>query len=389
MPSARLLDVSRLVSRAGRVLTGVDRVEAAYLRALLAAPEPLFGLVRTPLGYLLLDEAGLRASLPALVAGADWGRAGPLARLTRPGAPERAAAEATLRRRAIARAPHARLASLLTRRLPHGTACLLVGHTGLTEEALSAMKSVPGAIVTAFIHDTIPLDHPEYCRPGTAQRFTEMLAATAAHADLILTSTGAAATSIRRRLPVPLPVRGVPLGVDLAPPEPLPDGLSPTAPYFIAIGTLEPRKNLGLLLDVWEELAERPQLYLCGTRGWENPVFFARLDEAPAEVIERPGLTDGQLATLLSGARALLMPSLAEGFGLPAHEALARGVPVVALDLPVWRESLGDRPVYLRESDAYQWRASVSALAADAGGGAPPYEPPDWASHFKVVLSMT
>ena len=58
-PLARLLDITRLIRRAGRVFTGVDRVEMAYLEALLEQPEPVFGLVRTSFGYVLLDHDGL------------------------------------------------------------------------------------------------------------------------------------------------------------------------------------------------------------------------------------------------------------------------------------------------------------------------------------------
>ena len=70
--SARLLDLTRLTSRAGRVLTGIDRVELAYLKALSEQETPAFGLLRSPLGYLLLDEAGLRG-----LAEADRGGACP------------------------------------------------------------------------------------------------------------------------------------------------------------------------------------------------------------------------------------------------------------------------------------------------------------------------
>ena len=59
-PPARLLDLSRSVSRIGQLPTGIDRVERAYLDAFLADPAPLFGLVRTAAGFLLLDEAGCR-----------------------------------------------------------------------------------------------------------------------------------------------------------------------------------------------------------------------------------------------------------------------------------------------------------------------------------------
>jgi hypothetical protein len=65
-PPARLLDLTRLMRRAGKVLTGVDRVEAAYLRAMLHDDVPLFGLIRSRLGYILLDRAGLDALCPVL-----------------------------------------------------------------------------------------------------------------------------------------------------------------------------------------------------------------------------------------------------------------------------------------------------------------------------------
>ena len=95
MPAARLLDLTRLASRAGRVLTGVDRVEAAYLSALLAAPEPLWGLVRTRLGYLLLAEPDLRRLAPALLGEAPWTGGDLIGRILHPKAPARAAATPT------------------------------------------------------------------------------------------------------------------------------------------------------------------------------------------------------------------------------------------------------------------------------------------------------
>jgi hypothetical protein len=99
----RLLDLTRLVSRAGRVPTGVDRVERAYLDRMLGEQAAVFALVRTTLGFALLDRAGMHG-LQARFAGRQaWGAADAMGRLQRglPGA--RRKAEADVRRLAIAR----------------------------------------------------------------------------------------------------------------------------------------------------------------------------------------------------------------------------------------------------------------------------------------------
>ena len=81
-PGALLLDLTRLASRAGRTRTGVDRVERAWLDACLADPRPVFGLARSPVGFVLLDRAGL-ARFAAASDADDWGRPGPVASLFR------------------------------------------------------------------------------------------------------------------------------------------------------------------------------------------------------------------------------------------------------------------------------------------------------------------
>ena len=390
---ARLLDVTRLVSRAGRMPTGVDRVERAWLKRFLHDRVPVFGLLRTPFGFLLLDRGGLARLDRGLDAG-DWGRADLLSRLAPYRPPSLRAAEATLRRLASGRCLHRGLGALLGRHLPAGTVAYNVGHTDLTDATLSALRSVPGLRLVVMIHDTIPLDLPAFQRAGTARSFASRFRAAARHADAILCPSQAAAADVTRHLQAlgrPARVVVAPLGVTPAEArvQDLPEGLPPQEPYFVVLGTIEPRKNHALLLDLWEELGPAaPWLLICGSRGWRNAATFARLDRHPPRVREVPGLSDSAVAALLDGARALLFPSLAEGFGLPLVEAMARGTPVICSDLAVFREVAGPTATYLDPRDHAAWRAAVERHRDDPVPRAR-LVPPDWEAHFKTALSVT
>ena len=399
--AARLLDLTRLVSRMGRgPMTGIDRVEHAYLLHLLDSEVPLFGLVRTGFGYALLDRVGM-AGIARRVRGAEpLGEADLLARLAHRRNPVRARAEADVRRLALARAARPFLRQMLLRHLPAGTSYLNTGHANLTLRGMRALHSVPRLRITVLVHDTIPLDHPEYCRPDTVKSFRKKMAAVAAHADLVIHPTHDA----RKRTDAQLlrlgrSPAGVVCNIGVPIPRPntsgLPSGLDVFRPYFVALGTIEPRKNHALLLDVWDQLAklggDQPRLYLIGARGWSNTAVFSRLDrlEPSPLVQELHGLDDGAVAYLLKGARALLFPSLAEGFGLPPVEAAALGTPVISADLPVIRELLGDNAVYLESTDSYAWMETIvvgvrTPLNANSAGER--FEPPTWAAHFKAVL---
>src|SRR5262249_47521890 len=141
-------------------------------------------------------------------------------------------------------------------------------------------------------------------------------------------------------------------------------------PYFVMCGTIEPRKNQLMLLQAWRELARQcgartPKLLLIGKRGWENENVVDLLDrslEIRKYVIEIAGLPTGALAQLLAGARALLMPSFAEGYGLPIVEARAVGTPVIAADIPVVREIAADA-TFLHPLDGTGWLAAIQAHA--------------------------
>lgn len=393
MPRSRLIDLSRLASRVGRgALTGIDRVEAAWADHLLALDSPLFALVRTRLGYLLLGRDGIAALLAMARGLAAPGPPGLAGRLMMRGDPVRAGALADLRRMAVARAPALLLGRML-RRLGPGFDYLNLGHANLTAPCLRRIAAAGGK-VAVLLHDTIPLDHPHLARCGTVPAFARKLAAVSAHADLVLYTTraaqAAAAPHLARAGRVP-PALTAPLGVTLAPAQAhlVPPAAPMDRPFFLALGTIEPRKNLGLLAQVWAENPDLPPLYIVGHQGWERPENLQKLRTTPGITL-LGALPDGAVAALMDRASALLFPSLAEGFGLPAAEAAARGLPVFCADLSALHEVLQDFPVYLAPEQPYAWARELRdhLQSGDvrnlARTGA---TLPGWDAHFNAMLT--
>ncbi len=400
LPTGWLLDLSRSASRVGRrVATGIDRVEAEWLDHLLAAPEPVFALVRAAPGFVLLDRAGMAGLRDRLRGAVAWGPPDAMARLHLRQSPARRQAMADLRRLACARVwGHGAkaVARVLRGHVPEGAVWLNLGHANLRAEVLAGLRSLPGLRAAVLVHDTIPLDHPGFASPGLPARFAEMLAV-AGRADLLLCPSQATAEALRAHLhdPVP-PIHVAPLGITRPRPAPasLPAPLAALADgtFFLALGTVEPRKNIGFLLDLWEGAARDgaplPPLVIAGARGWAEPALFDRLAAGPLTargVHWAPGLPDGAVAHLLARARALVHPSLAEGFGLPPAEATALGTPVIAHPLPALRETLGDYPVYLDVTASYAWSQAIRRLADGGPVRYPPPELPTWTTHFAAA----
>lgn len=391
-PSARLLDVSRLVSRAGRVLTGIDRVELAYLRAVLDDPVPAFALSRTALGYVLLDQRGM-ARLIAHIEQDHWPQPDLISRLNAKLSPEARVGQTAVRSLAVARTIGRRLPDFLARHMPIGFSYLNVGHSNLTDRVLQAVEQQPHSQISVMVHDTIPLDYPQYQRPKTVDAFAARLALVSRFADLVICVTKAESLNVTRhleklgRVPEVLPVH---IGVDLAAAGAVPTGLL-DQPFFMTVGTIEPRKNHALLLDVWDALgADAPRLLICGPRGWENAAAFARLDRGNPRIIERSDLSDGALRGLMEATQGFVFPSFAEGFGLPPVEALAAGAPLLCADLPACHEIMGAKAVYLDPMDRYQWEKAVQTLTEAVRTNAKQaFHPPTWDAHFKIVFTKT
>lgn len=408
-PPARLLDLTRLISRVDKVMTGVDRVELAYLRAILAENVPCFALVRTALGYVLLDSDGMGILLQRFDGVSDWGPVDRLSHLTLKPSKAVKRAQSDVRRLAIARCRPRRLPKMLAQDLPEGVAYINVGQSNITDRMMNALRYGAKAHISILFHDAIPLDFPQFQTPKSVGKFRAKLRRARAWADLIIYNSACTQRDVERHMrqwgKVPAGIVAH-LGVARMRPDAgaLPKGMGKSKPYFIIVSTIEPRKNHALLLDIWEQFAKEmprgdiPDLYICGRRGWQNKVVFDRLDALPKDspVQEVTELGDGALAALVEGAAGLLFPSFSEGYGLPPVEAAMLGVPVVCDNLDIYQEILGDYPVYADVKDSYLWRRTIIKMAESyrtdqipGKKGGKPFDAPNWDDHFNIVLKAT
>ncbi len=229
-----------------------------------------------------------------------------------------------------------------------------------------------------FVHDLLPIDFPEFWPDGHEDRFQQRLGRIIAHATAIITSSNEVKQRIekeyRSRAMTPVPILALPF----APRRPAfrieaPADCAIEAPYFLMVGTLEPRKNHLFMLNVWRELTEimevPPKLIIAGKRSWNSEAIVGMIERSPGLkscVCEVYGLGDDALRQLLDKARALLMPSFAEGFGLPIIEALDAGIPVVASDIPIFHEVTKGAGVFLGPLDGPAWVRTVRALSSDS-----------------------
>lgn len=120
--------------------------------------------------------------------------------------------------------------------------------------------------------------------------------------------------------------------------------------YFVFIGNIEPRKNLVRCLEALEKLPKEVSLIMIGSDGWLNDEVFRRIDAANkgGRLVVKPKhyVDDEAAAQLLQGSLGLAMPSIYEGFGMPALEALTAGKPAVLADIPQLREVAGEIAFY-------------------------------------------
>lgn len=379
LDSLILLDVSRSVWRAwrGQLPTGIDRACLAYVRHYRRCASAVVqrgGIVR------VLDLNDSRHLFDLLL--------------------DR---RADFRRRLMSFAGCAFIRSVTRAEQLRDRLYLNVGHTGLDQPGQGRWIERNGIRPVYFVHDLIPITHPQFARVGEPEKHARRMVTVLRHGAAVIANSRDSVDQFqafaRTKGLGPPPMRCIPLGLEL----PTFDYAisSPIGkPYFVILGTIEGRKNHALLLNVWRHLADRmveatPKLVIIGQRGWSAGEVIAALDGDMAlrpHVIELGRCTDSELRTWLAHARALLFPSFVEGQGLPLIEALAMGTPVIASNLGVFYETAGTVPDYLDPCDTKAWvdaaldyispnsMRRIAQLSRMAG-----FRAPTWEGHFLAV----
>lgn len=362
------IDISRLLSRARNPIpTGIDRVEYEYVHYLLQnEAERLTCVAFHPIGGIApLPTHAVRNFLHVM--GQVW------------------AGDITLRSRLPRLALRLTQSVLLSRwTMPKHrgkSVYLLVSHHHLTHpRAIERFLSRHGSLFVPMVHDLIPLEFPEYARPSEPLRHARRMETVARLANAVIVPAKAVAQSLATYMhgrSAQDHVYIVPHGLHLELSQSsgcLPSRLPADGrPYFVYLGTIEPRKNHLLLLHLWRTMVEdigqaAPRLILVGRRGWENENILDMLERCPAlhgNVLEYNDLSDPDVVNLLQGSLGLLFPSFSEGFGLPLAEALVLGVPAICSDIPVFHEVAGDNATYIDPTDGPAWRKAIETLMAD------------------------
>lgn len=373
-----LFDVTRLLARGlkARLPTGIDRFDLAYLERYASHARAVLQIAGSPV--VLSSSASARLF-------------------------DRLAAFETRRPAKLVQAVLGAASAFEPVRA--GAIYLNTSHSGLARARFGEGLVRRNVRAVWMVHDLIPIAHPEYARAGEGGRHTRRMENALRHASALLANSRATLRALQefaqaRGVSLP-PTRVAPLAPALPqverPPRPLAE------PYFLVVGTIEPRKNLPLLLHVWQRLVAQfgqaaPRLVIAGRRGWECENVVDLLERSGAlrgHVVELPSCPDAELAGWLAHANALLFPSFVEGYGLPLVEALACGTPAIASDLAVFREIAGDAPDYLDPLDGPAWLERVRRYAAPesperqaqlqriAG-----FRAPSWGEHFAIVDAL-
>jgi glycosyltransferase involved in cell wall biosynthesis len=230
------------------------------------------------------------------------------------------------------------------------------------------------------VHDLSFLYYPEFLTAASRRYYADQIGWAVRAADMVIADSDHTRQDIIKRLEVaPAKVTTVHLAAGPAYTEPMDQSevaatlarLGLPSGFVLFAGTLEPRKNIPILLRALRHLADNsgvdPLLVLAGRKGWLYRPILELVSELG--LVERvrhlDGLTDRELAALYRGAAALAFPSFYEGFGLPPLEAMHAGCPVICSRRASLPEVVGPAAIMLEPEDVAAWSDALYRLLTD------------------------
>ncbi len=259
-------------------------------------------------------------------------------------------------------------------RLPFPPVEVLVGRVDVFHGTNFVAPAGRRARPVVTVHDLSYLDYP-HAVVTASLAYRRLVPLAIARGAVVCTPSRAVAQELLGRYRIDADrVHATPLGIDsvwLEDPGSVPaPARGPQSAYLVAVGTLEPRKNLTTLLDAYRLATARgvelPRLLLVGAQGWGADLDTSGL--TPGHVVCAGYLPFEELRAVVAAAVGLVFPSIYEGFGLPPLEALACGIPVIASDLAVTREVLGDQASFVDATTAEALLAGIQGALADPVG---------------------
>lgn len=226
-----------------------------------------------------------------------------------------------------------------------------------------------GGHVCAVLYDLVPFTHPETVEEHTRQVHTSWWLKAPLHVDSVMCISNTVRSQflqwqegldLERKIPAEK-VSYFHLGSELPANSHDESHLLQIAtsetPYFLVVGSIEPRKNHRVILDAFDILWQNGvavNLLIVGAHGWKSEVFFHRVANHPMlnkHLFILSQVADAELNCMYKKTTALIIASLEEGFGLPIVEASQRGVDVICSDIPVFHEVAGERATYFDPCD--------------------------------------
>ncbi len=226
------------------------------------------------------------------------------------------------------------------------------------------------------IHDLAFLRHPETLEPHNLRYLKARIEQTVRRADRIIAVSEFTARELRELLGVPAEkVVAIPQGIAGGLKRPsdaaivaMRKTLGLERPYLLTVGTIEPRKNIAFLVDVFEKLADFDgDLLISGQLGWKFEPILDRMQRSTraGHIRYLNYAEEAVLPALYAGAELFVFPSLYEGFGFPPLEAMACGTPVLSSRGGSLPEILGGAAEYLDGFEAEAWAERIRSLVRD------------------------